>query len=403
VSWRRKDIRDSSFLVGLYRFTMQAGIVEVEKQARALTAQIFTAASAAVTFDPCTSLSKTSVHLPVPRTGMVRVSVIVCTHNPEPDRLRRTLDSLKDQSLARDQWELLIVDNASDTKVSGAFDVSWHARGRHVREEKLGLTPARLRGIAEAEGELLVFVDDDNVLAPMFLKEASDIWDGHPYLGAFGAGRLEPEFEIPPVPELRPRLSLLALRNVTQVQWSNNIKDVESIPWGAGLCVSRVVADAYRRFVDSLGSDVIGVLGRRGRELFAGEDDVFSWVAASLGLGFGIFPSLRLTHLIPASRLTRRYFLKLIHDHAFSNSVRQYLMAGTAPRRIDGIRYVHILLHGIRNGGFSMQCQWAESRGVNAAAQFTADNRLRPIVLGSVVDAHPMRGRLNAMAQPMSS
>src|SRR5262252_3584882 len=107
--------------------------------------------------------------LPIPRTGMVKVSVIVCTHNPQPDRLRRTLDSLKDQSLARDQWELLVVDNASDTKVSGTSDVSWHSRGRHIREEKLGLTPARLRGIAEAEGELLVFVDDDNVVAPMFL------------------------------------------------------------------------------------------------------------------------------------------------------------------------------------------------------------------------------------------
>jgi glycosyltransferase involved in cell wall biosynthesis len=334
---------------------------------------------------------------------MVKVSVIVCTHNPEPDRLRRTLDSLKGQSLARDQWELLIVDNASDTRVSEAFDVSWHARGRHVREEKLGLTAARLRGIAEAEGGLLVFVDDDNVAAPMFLEKASDIWDRHPYLGAFGAGRLEPEFEIQPPPELRPRLSLLALRSVTQTRWSNNIRDVESIPWGAGLCVSRVVADAYGRLIDSLGAGVIGVLGRRGRQLFSGDDDVFSWVAASMGLGFGIFPALRLTHLIPASRLSRQYFLNLIHDHSFSNSVRQYLLAGIPPRRIDGFRYVHMLLHGIRNGGFSMQCQWAESRGVDAAARFAADNRLRPIVLDNAGDANPMRSRLNAMAQLTSS
>jgi len=334
---------------------------------------------------------------------MVQVSVIVCTHNPRPDGLRRTLDSLKEQSLARNQWELLVIDNASDTRVSDSFDVSWHGRGRHIREAKLGLTPARLRVMAEAGGELLVFVDDDNVLAPMFLREASDIWGGHPYLGAFGAGRLEPEFEIQPPPELRQRLSLLALRTVTQAQWSNNVRDVESIPWGAGLCVRREVADAYRRLINGLESDVIGVLGRRGRQLFSGEDDVFSWVTASMGLGFGIFPTLRLTHLIPASRLTRHYFLNLIHDHAFSNTVRQFLLAGTAPRRMDGFRYVHLLLHGIRNGGFSVRCQWAESRGANAAAQFIADNHLRPMPLGDVVDAHPMRSRLNAMAQLTSS
>jgi glycosyltransferase involved in cell wall biosynthesis len=334
---------------------------------------------------------------------MVRVSVIVCTHNPQPDALRRTLDSLNRQSLPRHHWELLVVDNASDTRVSNTYDLSWHERARHIREEKIGLTPARLRGIAEAEGELLVFVDDDNVLTPMFLEKAWDIWNRHSYLGAFGAGRLEPEFEIQPPQELRPRLNLLALRSVARAQWTNNIRDVESIPWGAGLCVSREVADAYGRFVDSLGSGVIAVLGRRGQKLFSGEDDVFSWVAASLGLGFGIFPSLRLTHLIPASRLSRNYFLKLIHDHTFSHSVRQYLLAGTAPLRIDAFRYVHLLLHGVRNGGFSMQCQWADSRGADAAARFIVDNRLRPVAPGDVADVYPMRSRLNAVAQLMSS
>jgi glycosyltransferase involved in cell wall biosynthesis len=334
---------------------------------------------------------------------MVRVSVIVCTHNPQPDALRRTLDALKKQSLPRQHWELLIVDNASDTRVSHAYDVSWHERGRHLREDTLGLTAARLRGISEAGGELLVFIDDDNLPAPMFLEEAWDIWTRRSYLGAFGAGRLEPEFEIEPPQELRPRLRLLALRCVPQAQWSNNMRDVESIPCGAGLCISRRVAHASMRFIESLGSSVIGVLGRRGRELFSGEDDVFSWVAASLGLGFGVFPSLRLTHLISAQRLNRHYFLKLIHDHTFSHSVRQYLLAGTAPLRIDGFRYVHLLLHGVRNGGFSMQCQWASSRGADAAARFIVDNRLRTVTFGDVTDVYPMRSRLNAVAQVVSS
>jgi glycosyltransferase involved in cell wall biosynthesis len=334
---------------------------------------------------------------------MVHVSVIVCTHNPRPEFLRRTLDSLREQSLPRNQWELLVVDNASDTRVSRSYDVSWHGRARHVREETLGLTPARLRGIAEAAGQLLVFVDDDNVLAPMFLEEAWDIWNRHPHLGVFGAGRLEPEFEIQPPPEIRPNLNLIALRSVTQPQWSNNARDVESIPWGAGLCVSRGVADAYARFIDSLGSGVVAVLGRRGRALFSGEDDVFSWVAASLGFGFGIFPCLRLTHLIPAHRLHRHYFLKLIHDHTFSHGVRQYLLAGIAPPRIDPFSYVHLLLHGVRNGVFSMQRQWAYSRGADAAARFIVDRQLRPVKLGDVVDVNRVRSRLDEAAQLMSS
>lgn len=334
---------------------------------------------------------------------MALISVIVCAHNPRPDCLHRTLSSLKKQTLRPDLWELLVVDNASDKWLSDTYSLSWHKRAMHVREENLGLTLARLRGIADSDGDLLVFVDDDNVLAPRFLEVAKDIYGRHPYLGAFGAGGIEPEFEVQPPPEIRPRLNLLALRNVAEVRWSNNVKDVESIPWGAGLCVRRQVAESYGVLIDGLGFEVTAVLGRRGQQLFSGEDDIFSWVAASVGCGFGVFPQLRLTHLISAGRLSRRYFLRLIHDHAFSHSVRQYMLAGSQPRRIDAFRYVHVLLHGVRNGRFSMQCQWAESRGEDAAARFIVEKRLQPFELRDFVDVHLVPSRVHATVASMWS
>lgn len=266
---------------------------------------------------------------------MADISVIVCTHNPRKDYLQRVLEALNGQSLTKDQWELLIVDNASDERLAVTCDLSWHVRARHVREENLGLTPARLRGITESRGELLVFVDDDNVLSSGFLEEASAIHARYGYLGVFGAGSLEPEFEIPPPPAIRPYLPLLAVRSVPTVRWSNNAKDQESIPWGAGLCVTRAVAHRYRQFVKNLD---ITVLGRRGKELFASEDYLFSWVAASMGCGFGIFPQLRVTHLIAPGRLNQRYILRLIQDHAFSGRVLDFMLTGTEPRRIDWFR-----------------------------------------------------------------
>jgi glycosyltransferase involved in cell wall biosynthesis len=332
-----------------------------------------------------------------------QISAIVCAHNPRPACLRRVLDSLKAQTLAQVHWELLVVDNASDNRLSDTYDLSWHGRARHVREDKLGLMPARLRGIAEARGKLLVFADDDNVLAPGFLQQALEIHDRHPDLGTFGAGYLEPEFEIQPPPEIRPRLNLLAIRTVAGARWSNNVKDADSIPWGAGLCVRRDVADAYEILIDAMGLDVTAVLGRRGQELFAGEDDIFSWVAASVGCGFGIFPELRLTHVIPAGRLNRRYLLKLIHDRAFSHGIRQYMLAGTGPRRIDAFTHVHLLLHGIRRGRFSMQCQWAASRGEDAAARFAVEKRLQPVELRDFVGVHRVRRQIESAAKLLVS
>ena len=140
------------------------------------------------------------------------------------------------------------------------------------------------------------------------------------------------------------------------------------------------MANFYRQFVADLG--ITSVVDRRGQRLFAGGDDVFSLAATEVDMGFGVFPELRITHLISAGRLNQQYFLRLIHDHALSHGVLAYMFDGIQPGRIDFVRYVHLLLHAMKNGPFSMRCQWAESRGEDGAAQFISANRLKPLASG---------------------
>jgi glycosyltransferase involved in cell wall biosynthesis len=306
-------------------------------------------------------------------------SVILCTHNPRPEYLVRVVASLRGQTLPAKEWELLLIDNASKQTLAQTVDVSWHSRGRHIREDELGLTAARLRGIQEASGELLVFVDDDNLLAPDFLLQAIAI-SRCPDFGVFGAGILQPEFEVQPPVGLRPHLGLLALRREPSALWSHNGRDTHCRPWGAGLCVTRRVANFYRQLVTDLG--ITPVLDRRGERLFSGGDDVFSRVAAESGLRFGVFPELWITHLISAGRLNQHYLVRLIHDHALSHRVLDYMLDGIQPVRTDLRRYGRLILHGVKNGLFSMRCQWAASRGADGAAQFISANRLKPLRLG---------------------
>ena len=103
-----------------------------------------------------------------------------------------------------------------------------------------------------------------------------------------------------------------------------------------------------------------------------GGDDVFSLAAAEIGLHFGVFPELRITHLIQAGRLSQHYLLRLIHDHALSHGVLAYMLDGIQPERTDFFRYVHLLLHAMRNGPSSMRCQWAAPR--DAAHWHLIDN-----------------------------
>ena len=245
----------------------------------------------------------------------MRLSVIICSHNPRLAYLEEAIDGLKTQTLSRNEWELILVDNASTTPLRKLVDLSWHPHARIVEESTMGLTAARLRGIKEAEGKYLLFVDDDNILAPDYAATTLRLGEQHATLGCFGAGIIEPRFEEEPAPEMEPYLEALALRRIKKSLWSNHPQD-SVIPWGAGLVVSREVAQAYAKSVDA--DPLKQKLDRSGTSLISGGDDEFTWVTCEAGYGKGIFTELSLIHLISARRVTKEYLLKLAEAQAVS-------------------------------------------------------------------------------------
>ncbi len=311
------------------------------------------------------------------------------------------LDALDAQTLPKEEWELLFIDNASETPLAETWGMSWHPRGRHIREDELGLTPARLRGIRESCGDFLVYVDDDNVLAPDYLQTARSLLMEHPYLGVIGAGIIEPEFAVQPTRQLVPYLGYLSLRRVSAGRWSSNTNDLTCVPWGAGLRVARRVAEAYQQLVKQL--NVTELLDRRGERLFGDGDVTFSWASVAEGQGFGVFSRLQVTHLISADRLNQRYFLRLVHDSTFSAAVLSYRRTGILPRDgwSHGELYVRLLLRGIRRGLFAMRLGWVASRGTDRAKAFIAHQRLQPVAKGDDIPhvkhcsfTYPCRARL---------
>jgi len=272
----------------------------------------------------------------------LELSVIICTHNPRPDYLRRVLEALRTQTLPVDQWELIVVDNASEHSVASRFDISWHPRGRHAREDELGLAYARQRGMREALSELLVFVDDDNVLALDYLAEALNIRQEWPQLGVWG-GSIVPEFEVEPPAHLTKYLRLLALRKIDAPRWSNVATCADVEPWGAGLCVRSSVASAYRQHYRQ---SKIHLTGRSGTNLISGEDMEICYVARAASLGMGLFPELTVTHLIPEARLKEEYLVRLAQALHFSHLLLAFSWRGITPRSpFAGIE----LLRSIKN------------------------------------------------------
>jgi len=239
---------------------------------------------------------------------MIALSVIICAHNPRLQYLQRVFDGLRRQTVELAQWELLLVDNASSVPLAESIDLTWHPSARHIAEMTLGAAWARLRGITEARGDLLVFVDDDTALKTDYLAHAQAIASEHPEVGAW-SGNVRLEFEEPPPEWLKPHYYLLSHRDVVSDAHSRSTLDTPHTPWGGGLCLRREASLFYREHW--LRSPHRQVLGPKGESLAACEDIDLALSACEMGLEAGVFARLELTHLIPPERTTEEYILRL--------------------------------------------------------------------------------------------
>lgn len=290
----------------------------------------------------------------------MKASVVVCTHNPRPDFLDQVVGALKAQTLPMSLWELLVVDNASTTPLAPVLNLAWHPHQRVMREEKLGVTYARLRGITESTGDMLVFVDDDNVLYPDYLEQALAIAGKHPRMGSWG-GISHPQFEQSPPEWTRRYWEMLAVREFS-------LDRIGTSPIGAGLCIRRPVALHYYQQV--MDCPLRLALGRVGSSLVSAEDMNLAKCAKALDLEMGVFTALQLKHLLPAHRLTEEYLLRLTEAMEFSNLLFSWLdspdkMPKTPPR-ITLKKRVRMCYDFIRKFGRKRRFYQARQRGIRA-------------------------------------
>ena len=273
-------------------------------------------------------------------TTEIRASVVVCTYNPRPDYFERTLAALEAQRYPRDRWELIIIDNASDVPLESRLSLAWHPQGRIVRENQPGTGYARVRGMRESRGDIIIFCDDDNLLQADYVQRAVEIGDAWPMLGIWGGENL-PEFEVKPEPWTEEFWGLMAIRRLERDVWSNCWDQFETVPHGAGMCFRHSVADYYLAQA-ALNSKWITV-GRTGTGLAGGvEDGVLAMCTFAMNMGSGMFRSLQLTHLIPARRMEEAYLLRLIESLAYSSICLRHLHHRPIPQqgsRVD--RLVH--------------------------------------------------------------
>lgn len=238
-------------------------------------------------------------------------SVVVCTYNPVSSIFSKCLESIVQAARINPPTEIIIVDNNSNNNF---FNEDYFIEFMHqpntslVKEEKQGLTPARLKGIDVSSGEIIIFIDDDNFIAPNFFLEGINIASQYPFIGAW-SGQVELIFEEKPEDWTKKYWGLLVHREFSTNRWSNLPHNDYTMPCGAGLFIRRSVGNAYKS-LHTEGKRLIQ-LDRSASSLLSGGDNDLAACACDIGMGVGLFNNISLKHYIPRNRLSIEYLLKL--------------------------------------------------------------------------------------------
>jgi glycosyltransferase involved in cell wall biosynthesis len=281
---------------------------------------------------------------------MVSLSVIICTYNPDQIVFKRCLDSITTSSKQAAPLEIIIIDNNSSTPLAKQDYINKFlqqtASATLIVEEKQGLTQARLRGIKESKGSLLVFIDDDNIIEESFFAAATRVAEEHPFIGAF-SGQVLLEYTQEPPAWTRKYWGMLVHRELNANYWSNIIFNTDSMPCGAGLCIARDVADYYYKLHETGKRNFY--LDRSKGSLLSGGDNDLAMCACDVGKGMGLFKDLKLNHCIPENRFTLDYLSRLAHGIYYSTAVLQYFRTGRIDTDSFQDRIKHLIRQSMRN------------------------------------------------------
>ena len=268
------------------------------------------------------------------------VSIIICTYNREK-YIRPLLESLAKNDYPTTDYEIVLVDNNCTDNTRGVceeFTVS-HPEVvlRYVMESEQGLSAARNKGIKEAKGEIIVYVDDDALVDSDYIRTYAEHFATHPNTMAAG-GPIEPLYETKEPSWMSPYTKALL------TAWMNYGDKVREYPKGRYPGGGNA---AYRKVV----FDQVGLfntdLGRKGTALLASEEkDIFDKMH-TLGMQVLYLPTPVLHHIIPQTKLEEDYFNRLTLQIGRSERMRTRVISkGKYIKRLlsEGVKWCGTLV-----------------------------------------------------------
>ncbi|MFI3330622.1 MAG: glycosyltransferase family 2 protein [Rikenellaceae bacterium] len=263
---------------------------------------------------------------------MPKLSVLIATYNRAP-HLIRTLESLLEQDLNSELWQIIIVDNNSSdsTKSSCEEFIASHREFdiKYFFEREQGLSYARNCGMANCQGDYIVFVDDDEIFSKDFLSAYYKLFESEPTALVAG-GRVEAQYDFK-TPSWLMRFSERPIAGTVNFSPQTKYFPSTRYPTGGNMAFRASVFATYGNFNTAL--------GRKGSSLMGGEEkDLFERINAKI---YYVYDAL-IFHIIPESRVSVEYVYKVASMVGVSERLR------TKERGIYGRR---LILEGVKWAG----------------------------------------------------
>jgi glucosyl-dolichyl phosphate glucuronosyltransferase len=222
----------------------------------------------------------------------LKTSVIVATHN-RPDSLRRLIASLA-YELAAGSREIIIGENGTPAPLQLARVATPF---KHLHESRAGKCRIQNRAIAEASGDILVFLDDDLVVAPSYIEAVESFFDTHREYAAM-KGRIlaaeDPEKKVGP---------MAVYLDLPIADHGEEVVEVRGV-LGANMAFRAEALKQVGPFDERLGP------GACGHE----EETEMSQRMRRAGFRIGYAPSAVVYHEVDPSRANRDRFIRIARE-----------------------------------------------------------------------------------------
>lgn len=249
---------------------------------------------------------------------MTNLSVIIPTHN-RSDLLKNLLESLKQQTLSQDEFEILIIDNGStdDTKIVAESFFREFKNIKYFLEEKPGLHEGRHRGLKEAVSDILVYCDDDIEPFPTWLEGIKNSFINHEVV--LVGGKNLPKWEVEPPKWIKEWYEKgneygKCLGYLSILDFEDKLMEFNpNFVWGCNFSIRKqILIDAGGFHPDSMPEELKFYRGD-------GESYVARWVLKK-GMKSSYNPLASIYHFVPESRMTLDYFKKRAFNQGISDS-----------------------------------------------------------------------------------